>query len=81
MACGADFSTDVLEFNSSFIYLSSNAGNYEPAIANVTVTLSGDEVSGAEALHEVISVQPVSGSKPMASVYQYTTTAIGVIDS
>lgn len=81
LACGADFSTDVLEFNSSFIYLSSNAGNYEPAIANVTVTLSGDEVSGAEALHEVISVLPVSGSKPMASVYQYTTTAIGVIDS
>ena len=61
--------------------MSSNAGNYEPAIANVTVTLSGDEVSGAEALHEVISVRPVSDSKPMASVYQYTTTAIGVIDS
>lgn len=81
LACGADFSTDVLEFNSSFIYLTSNAGNYEPAIANVTVTLSGDKVFGAEALHEVISVLPVSGSKPMASVYQYTTTAIGVIYS
>ena len=81
LACGADFSTDVLEFNSSFVYLTSNAGKYEPAVANVTVTLSSDEVSGSEALHEVISVLPVSDSKPMASVYQYTTTAIGVIDS
>lgn len=81
LACGADFSTDVLKFNSSFIYLTSNAGNYEPTIATVTVTLSGDEVSGAEALHEVISVLPVKGSKPMASGYRYTITAIGVIDS